>query len=56
MYLGYTVGDQLFPNSELSVIHLNTGGATTSQGSILVASIKRSDIIKDIRTVCETEL
>jgi hypothetical protein len=29
--------------------HLYTGGASSSQGSILVESIKRSDIIKDTR-------
>jgi hypothetical protein len=31
-----------------------TGGASSSQGSILVASIKRSDIIKDILTDMQT--
>jgi hypothetical protein len=54
-YLGYVVGDHLFPHSELSdYTPLYTGGASSSQCSILVASIKRSDIINDSRTDIRT--
>jgi hypothetical protein len=37
-----------------AITHLYTGGASSSQGSILVASIKRSDMIKYIRTDIRT--
>jgi hypothetical protein len=37
-----------------TITHLYAGGAWSSQGSILVASIKRCDIIKDIRTDIRT--
>jgi hypothetical protein len=37
-----------------AITHLYTGGASSLQGSILVASIKRSDIIKHSRTDIRT--